>query len=390
MSRRKLIIFITLLSAACAFGAETGVDSVATEPEAAAAPHKRNIIQRIIAYFDESNKPKKYKKLDFSVIGGPYYSSDSKFGIGIVAAGIYNLDKADSLWLNKSNSDLYFNATTAAHFKVGLRGENIFPADRSRISYDVAFHSIETKFWGIGYDMCSDDNNESKYRYLAIKANAAWYFRIFRHIYIGPLAIVDYINGRKFQRPEMWTGLPAHSFNWGPGVSLRVDTRDCITEPHRGVFLRMDQWFSPRWLGNSYPFSASEFTAAWYKELWRGGVVASRLHWRITWGDTPWGAMSGIGGSDNMRGYFEDRYRDKSEIDLCVELRQRVWRRNGIVVWGGAASVFPRFSAIRFREILPNFGFGYRWEFKQRTNLRVDFGFGRHQSGFIFNINEAF
>ena len=143
-------------------------------------------------------------------------------------------------------------------------------------------------------------------------------------------------------------------------------------------------------MGNRHGFSVNEITAAWYGKLWRGAVLATRLHSRVTWGDTPWGMMSYIGGSYNMRGYFEGRYRDKSEIDLCVELRQHVWRRNGIVVWGGAATIFPRFKDINLHQILPNWGVGYRWEFKQRMNVRVDLGFGKGQCGFIFNINEAF
>lgn len=91
-----------------------------------------------------------------------------------------------------------------------------------------------------------------------------------------------------------------------------------------------------------------------------------------------------------MRGYYEGRYRDKSEIDACIELRQHIWHRNGVVVWGGAGSIFPKFSAIRSRHILPNYGIGYRWEFKKFINVRLDLGFGRKQTGFIFSINEAF
>ncbi|MGM9859402.1 MAG: hypothetical protein ACI31C_01470, partial [Muribaculaceae bacterium] len=93
-------------------------------------------------------------------------------------------------------------------------------------------------------------------------------------------------------------------------------------------------------------------------------------------------------------GYFEGRYRAKNEIDICVELRQHVWRRNGIVVWGGVASLFNRFVSKNYETNnsgwLPNWGVGYRWQFKQRMNVRVDFGFGKGQSGIIFNLNEAF
>ena len=101
--------------------------------------------------------------------------------------------------------------------------------------------------------------------------------------------------------------------------------------------------------------------------------------------------MAELGGTSSMRGYYEGRYRDKHSLEATVELRQHVWKRNGIVVWAGAGTVFPKFSALRSRQILPNAGVGYRWEFKKNVNVRLDYGFGKSgQSGFLFNINEAF
>ena len=61
-----------------------------------------------------------------------------------------------------------------------------------------------------------------------------------------------------------------------------------------------------------------------------------------------------------MRGYYEGRYRDKHSLEATVELRQHVWKRNGIVVWVGAGTIFPKFSALRSKQILPNAGVGYR------------------------------
>ncbi|MDE5573558.1 MAG: hypothetical protein K2I94_07400, partial [Muribaculaceae bacterium] len=120
------------------------------------------------------------------------------------------------------------------------------------------------------------------------------------------------------------------------------------------------------------------------------GVLAAQIHGEITNGNTPWSMLAELGGSESMRGYFEGRYRDKSEIDVTLELRQHIYHRNGAVVWAGAGSVFPKFSSIKFKQILPNYGIGYRWEFKNRVNVRLDYGFGRGQSGFVFQINEAF
>jgi len=40
---------------------------------------------------------------------------------------------------------------------------------------------------------------------------------------------------------------------------------------------------------------------------------------------------------------------------------------------------------------MPNYGLGYRWEFKKGVNVRLDMGFGKwHEKGVNFSINEAF
>lgn len=91
-----------------------------------------------------------------------------------------------------------------------------------------------------------------------------------------------------------------------------------------------------------------------------------------------------------MRAYYEGRYCDKNSMIGCIELRQRIYHRIGMVVWAGAGTVFPDFKRLQMRRVLPEAGIGYRWEFKKRVNVRVDYGIGKHSSGIVFSINEAF
>ena len=350
---------------------------------------KRSIIGKVIDYFAEANKVRRSKGIDFSIIGGPHYSSDTKFGVGLVAAGLYYNNINDTL-MPPSNMSIYFDATTSMFFKLGLRGTHIFKDDSRRFNYDINFSSVTSKFWGIGYYNNNYDGNESKYKYLNSQARLDFSWRLCEGLYLGPLASFDYINGRDFRKPWLWEGQSDRTFNVGTGLTLQYDTRDNMTAPAKGVYIRFDQRFNPRFLANKYAFSMSELKVSGYRRMWRGAVLAGMFHTRLTYGNTPWGLMSTLGGSDNMRGYFEGRYRDKCAFDCCVELRQHVWKRNGLVAWGGMGMVFPKLSEMRSRMLLPNYGVGYRWEFKKRVNVRLDLGFGRHQTGFIFSINEAF
>ncbi len=56
---------------------------------------KKGFFKRFIEYFEKSNKVDPAKKFDFSIIGGPHYSSDTKLGLGMVASGLYRIDRTD-------------------------------------------------------------------------------------------------------------------------------------------------------------------------------------------------------------------------------------------------------------------------------------------------------
>ena len=45
---------------------------------------KKSFFTKFLDYFNDANKNKKQKKFDFSIIGGPHYSTDTKLGLGLV------------------------------------------------------------------------------------------------------------------------------------------------------------------------------------------------------------------------------------------------------------------------------------------------------------------
>ena len=365
-------------------------DSLSTDiPAADSVAPRRNIVQKVLDYFKDSNKPKEYKKFDFSVIGGPHYSSDTKFGIGLVAAGFYRNNLADSI-TTPSNVSLYGDVSTVGFYMIGVRGDHIFPRDRQRIEYNLYFYSFPRKFWGIGYEQGLDMDNESKFNELFINGSVDYMFRLRKALYIGPALEFAYARATKRHRPELWMGQRAHTATFGVGFRLQYDTRDNLTATQNGMLAVIEQRFAPRFLGNDYAFSYTDLRFCYFHRAWKDAIIAGRYHAKFNYGNVPWALMAKFGGSNSMRGYYDGRFRDKCEMDITLELRQHVWRRNGIVVWGGLGTIFPKFSEFSTRHLLPNGGIGYRWEFKQRTNVRLDFGIGRGERAFIFSINEAF
>lgn len=390
---KHILTILIMMLALGSYASELSVtDSIssAEKVDTMALRAGKSWVNRILDYFNDSNKNKKHKRFDFSVIGGPHYASDTKFGLGLVAAGLYRTDPNDSI-LPPSNVSLYGDVSSVGFYMLGVRGNHIAPKGRYRIDYHLYFYSFPADFWGIGYEMGDNDANKSDMKRWQAQAEVSFLFRVADNFYIGPMASYDYVIGKHIERPELLQGMDQHTWNVGAGVSLVYDNRDNLTNPHRGIYLNINQMFRPRFMGNDYAFSTTAFRFDAYQRLGKGTVLAEDIGANLNFGNPSWGMMAELGGTHSMRGYYEGRYRDKHSLEATVELRQHVWKRNGIVVWVGAGTIFPKISALRSKQILPNAGVGYRWEFKKNVNVRLDYGFGKSgQSGFLFNINEAF
>ena len=363
-------------------------DSIA----AADSAHTRHgFVARLIEYFAKSDKPDPDKRIDFGIIGGPHFASDTGAGLGLVASATYSTDRSDST-LERSNASLYSDMTTKGFLMIGLRGNNFFPHNRIRMDYRLYVYTFPSYLWGFSYDQSDTDSNKSKYSRTKFEVMARFLVPLNRYSYLGPIVRYQYVHAYKLKdnAPQLLAGMPMTVSDVAVGVSYTLDSRDFMLNASRGWFMQLDLTANPTFLGNNNTYWSAEMQLATYRKAWRGAIIAGELHTRQSTGQVPWPMLSDVGSSNRMRGYYEGRYRDKNVIDAQLELRQHIWHRNGIALWVGAAEVFPRYSELRLNRILPNAGVGYRWQFKKGVNVRLDYGFSRNGTGFIFNINEAF
>lgn len=155
-----LLLTQTTISAQTdSMGKDVPIDSVSVATSDSLQT-KRSFFKKFLDYFNDANKEKKNKKFDFSVIGGPHYSSDTKFGLGLVAAGLYRTDRNDSI-LPPSNVSLYGDVSTVGFYLLGVRGNHLFPQEKYRLNYNLYFYSFPSLYWGRGYDNGANSDNES-------------------------------------------------------------------------------------------------------------------------------------------------------------------------------------------------------------------------------------
>ena len=137
-------------------GAETAIpapEATAPEPAAGADSVSRrpSFFHRVIDYFDKSTVDRTFeKKIDFTFAGGPSYSKSTSLGIGVLAAGLYRVDRTDSV-TQPSDISIFASISISGFYSVGIEGNTFFSRGRSKFDYKAAFSSAPRDLWGIGY-----------------------------------------------------------------------------------------------------------------------------------------------------------------------------------------------------------------------------------------------
>ncbi|MBR4055664.1 MAG: BamA/TamA family outer membrane protein [Rikenellaceae bacterium] len=377
----------TVTDTIAATAVSMAADSLAVDTT---APKQRNsIFRRLIRYFEQANEDRtQEKKFDLTWVLGPSYSAVTKVSLGILASGLYRIDRTDTI-TQPSNVSLYANISTSGYYKVGVTGLNLMDHNRHRIKYDVSFASMPIDYWGIGYDMAQAEKSsmvEKRYR-----IDAEYQYEMARNFFAGAALDFTHAAAKKVANPEYMLGQRDKYTATGFGLSLQYDSRDFAPNPYRGIYLNLRETYFPAALGTTETIWRTTFTGNYYQRLWKGCTLALDAYLEYNSGkEIPWSMVAQLGGGYRMRGYYLGQYRDNAMIEVQAELRQKIYNRHGIAVWVGAGNVFPNFNSFRWSQTLPNYGIGYRWEFKHRVNVRVDYGRGRHGGSVVFNVNEAF
>jgi len=189
----------------------------------------------------------------------------------------------------------------------------------------------------------------------------------------------------------------------GLSLNLVMDTRDNLVNSYKGYFLNVNYRLDPKFLG-------SERTGNMLGVEWRSFHPLSKMnprHSMTFWflgtlspaGDMPYLALPALGYDQRGRagrGYAQGRYRGSNYLYAESEYRFPISPCGGVlggVVFLNANTADKPDKSVRlFDYVVPGYGFGLRLmiDKKSRTNLQVDFAFGKKAGGVYFGAAETF
>ena len=206
------------------------VDTVASKP-------RNSIFRRLIRYFEQANEDRtQEKKFDLTWVLGPSYSAVTKVSLGILASGLYRIERTDTI-TQPSNVSLYANISTSGYYKVGVTGLNLMNRNRHRIKYDISFASMPIDYWGIGYAMAQAEKSsmvEKRYR-----IDAEYQYEMARNFFGGVVLDFTHAAAKKVANPDYMLGQHDKYTATGWGLSLQYDSRDFAPNPYKGIYLSL-------------------------------------------------------------------------------------------------------------------------------------------------------
>ncbi|OEF25520.1 hypothetical protein A1QC_01150 [Vibrio rumoiensis 1S-45] len=332
------------------------------------------------------------KAIDFSVLPGPFYTPEKKFGIGVSAVGLYHT--ASDADLSHQPSNITINSFVSSNLSVGvtLNNTTFLNDGQQRFELLAKYLNAPDVYYGKGYDAGQNDDNKHDFLNKTFQFAPKYSFKLRPNLLFGlgfDYQSVSASNVEMNDVPVTKSNELTNNQALGLTMNLTYDTRDYILNPYSGWLLQLDAGYYSDMLGDN-EFSTYTTTVSNYIDLQPiPGVLAWQVKGEFTHGDVPWNYLPEVGGANNLRGYIEGRYRDNQVVYTQVEYRLPLFGRVGMVTWIGAATSADQLDGLG-EDALMSYGVGYRFRVKDRVNLRLDFAIGENESMTYFNVNESF
>ena len=318
-------------------------------------------------------------------MGAQYYRPDLCLGDCLLSA---SLSGSTNQWVKS-------NFTFAAPRLAGGRLAWFFQAERH--NYD------SLSYYGSGPD--SDREAETNYRLEDTSVDTALSFRPakwldlrmsggYLFMNIGPGHGTEPSTDQVFG-PDQAPGIDQQTnfFRYGP--SLAINYLDSPAGPRSGGLytLRFDRYEDAK--SGLYSFSRAEVDLQQYFPLFnKRRVIALRA--KSAWtspaknGLVPFYFQTVLGGGNDLRGYAPYRFYGDQMVLLNAEWRWEAFPALDVAFFADAGKVADDFGKIDLGSMETDVGFGFRFNVRNATFIRVDFAFSHEGFQVWFKFNDVY
>lgn len=298
------------------------------------------------------------------------------------------------------SSSIFISAiyTTKNQILTSVLPDIILPGEKWMLNGNYFANYFPESFWGIGPATRKDDELTVLYTQINLEQNVLQ--QVKPGFYTGPyfrwskLYNVKFENGDGSRIPEPDVSGANGSKTAGIGWIARWDRRNSNMTPTENHYVQFSVLSNPSWLSSSHVYTLYELDARKYLNLSNDGqsVLALQSLVQLNSGNPPFNDLADIGGDRINRGYYQGRFRDQNSAELQAELRQSVLGRFGFTVFAATGEVWNRFENFTLENYKWTAGAGLRFNLNKNdpTNIRIDYGIGKHTSGFYLQFGEAF
>ncbi|MDW8203580.1 MAG: BamA/TamA family outer membrane protein [Cytophagales bacterium] len=272
---------------------------------------------------------------------------------------------------------------------------NVFLEDESwLLRGEARYRNFPDRFYGIGNRSSAD--KPELYSYDVLNARLTAMRQLGNKIYVG----LDYqianlhnfrVEAAGMLRTQNITGNRG-GVNGGAGFIFLVDSRDNVVNASQGTFLDVGFYVYGKALAGDFSYRNLTATFARYYRIGKKDIIAFQTAANFNFGNPPFLMLAAAGNDDILRGYARNRFRDLNFLGTQVEYRRHLFWRIGAVVFAGVGDVFRTPADVGWETLKYSYGGGLRLMLnrKEQLNLRLDYGFGRQNTGLYFSIAEAF
>ncbi len=272
-----------------------------------------------------------------------------------------------------------------------------FPKENYILLGQLAHSYFPDRFWGLGPE--TKDKPFEHYLYEQYFINPHLKKKIAKHLWIGALYEFQYVNkisgypeNGKFDTAP-FKGKKKYQVS-GAGLSISYDTRNTTFWTSKGILITSQFTNFRKKIQSDYDLVKWITDVRYFYELNKSHhILAMQFYNYQTYGQTPLRELSAFGGSNNMRGFYQGRYRANSMITFITEYRLPIYGRFSSIIFGGIGDVYNQYSDLSLSNLKYSYGAGLRFSIlaKEKLNIRVDYGFSsKFNRGIYVTFGECF